>query len=267
MKTFLRKKRSSELDVLQKTTHKSYNLNNNNFKSFENKPLLCSIPRRNQFNTGDSKLIRLFKTFVKFSSTRNSNYFNKSFSLKFFFYSPNGKELALSLNKMFIKWKTFYLLLFNVFYYEISFLVFSNSFFQREILALNWTQFDNPIMCSMFRYIKPFLTLKLGQIVNYGSYLFRILRLNNVSISLVTDLLYHNKTLYYLKLNRFFIIGLTNSSSLYKDVDVVLPINSNSIFTQLFFIRFLVLIKKDSKDAHFKYFRQNWFDLIKILNS
>ena len=103
----------------------------------------------------------------------------------------------------------------------------------------------------MWRFVEPFLFSKVGQIVNYGGLLFRKLKLVGFSIGLITDFLYQNKTIYYLKLNNYFIVSLVSSSSRFKVVDLALPINSPSLFSQLFFIRFLILIKKDA--TSFKY--------------
>jgi hypothetical protein len=150
-----------------------------------------------------------------------------------------------------------------LYYYDIKFLTFSSSFFTKEVLSLNWLSFSNESLRSIWRFIQPFLLFKLGQIVNYGGFLFRKLRLSGLNVALVIDLLYHNKTLYYLNLNHFFVISLISSSSRFKNIDLVLPVNTNSIFSQLFFIRFLLLVRKDSQNTKYSFFKNNWTHLLK----
>ena len=204
---------------------------------------------------------RLFKTFKLFIST---TYYNPNSSLdknyifrdSYYYYGTNFS--TLSLNKVFIIWKNYHYLLFNLFFYDIKLLSFSNSFFINETNALNF--FINKSNLLNFRRINPFIFFTLSQIIDYGDMLFRKLRYNGINTSLVIDTIQHSKTLYYLKYNRFFNIGLVTPSSYSKYLDVYLPVGSNSLFTQLFTIRYFLILKKQANLYSFQ-------DKVKIWDS
>ena len=246
-----------------KFIHKTIKSNNYNLsKQFKN------IPTQPQYITIENykthPMLNLFKTFIRFSLPNGLNYFGKHSSLKYYYLSNSKNLLTSSLNKLYSKWINFYLLFFNIFYYNLNFITFSNSIFNKEITALNWNFFYNKPVYSLWRYIKPFIFFKLGQIVNYGPYLFRKLRLKDFNIGLVIDPQYHSKTLYYLNLCKFFTVSLTFSSSRPRDVDLSLPITTNSIFTQLFFVRLLFLIQKKSSKLDYDNRTTYWANLLKL---
>ena len=71
-------------------------------------------------------------------------------------------------------------------------------------------------------------------------------------LSLILDVSYHNKTIYYLRRAKFYVIGIVPSNFNIKSVDFALPIINDSLTNQLFFIRLILLIKKNIKTYHFK---------------
>ena len=103
----------------------------------------------------------------------------------------------------------------------------------------------------MWRYTRPFLVYKSNKINNYGNFVFRNLRTLGMSIGIVTDVLYHTKTIYYLKRCEFYSIGLVPLIYSAYTVDFALPTAYESLFTQIFFIRFLIQVKKNSSLIEF----------------
>lgn len=233
------------------------------------KPLTLSLSKtKNVVSYEDSsyRMLNLFRLFFRFTLGRATSILNKDFRLKYGLYSSSQFKIAESIDKVFSRWKNFYYLCFNLFYYDIKFITLSSSFFIKEVSSLNWLHFNNSALQSLWRFIKPLILFKPGQIVNYGNLLFKKLKFRNLNISFIIDILYHSKTIYYLKNNNFFIIGLVTSGSRLKTVDLALPINSNSIFTQLFFVRFLISIKKDVDGYKFRNYQLGWLDLVKRLS-
>ena len=255
-------KHLSKSSISKPKTHSFKNLNS----STPLKPIhdLNSLRQKSLFDK-NNKLLNLFRVFIKFSLFRNSRHFTKQDDSKFHYSSPNSNSHSTSLTKAFSKWKNFYYVLFNLSFYGIKFLTFSNSLFTKEIQSLNWTNFTNSILKNMWRFVEPFLFCKVGQIVNYGGLLFRKLKLLGFNISLITDFLYQNKTIYYLKLNNYFIISLVSGSSRFKVVDLALPINSPSLFSQLFFIRFIVIVQRDAFSYKYIQYCDTWNSLTNTL--
>ena len=233
------------------------------------KPLTTPLLNSNStvgYEDSSCQMLKLFRLFFKFTLGRATNILSRDFRLKYSLYSSSQFKIAESIDKIFSRWKNFYYLCFNLFYYNVKFITLSNSFFIKEVSSLNWIHFNNSTLQNLWRFIKPLIFFKPGQIVNYGNLLFKKLKFRNLNVSFVVDILYHAKTIYYLKNNNFFIIGLVSSGSRLKTVDLALPINPNSIFSQLFFIRFLVFIKKDVDRYKFRNYKLGWLDLVKRLS-
>ena len=148
----------------------------------------------------------------------------------------------MSLSKVFVKWKQFYLLMFNLYFYRVNSLLFGTTFFRREILSLNWNL--NSGLRNFWKYVNPFLTFRSTKIFNHGWVLFSTLKLRGYTTAFIFDALYHNKTLYYLRTNNYYTIGLVPTNLSCSSLDFALPSSSDNIFTQLFFIRFILKVRK-----------------------
>ena len=240
--------------------NKNFNLRNAYTKQY-NLRFKTKVPIRPKL-VSQVYTFKLFKVFLKFSLFNGSNYFSKHSALKFNYLSPNIKGSATSLNGLFSKWINLFFLISNIFYYDIRFLTFSNSFFIKEVSTLNWNFFKKSNSKGLWRLTQPFIFFKVSQIVNYGPILFKKLKFKGFNISLIIDPLYHLKTLYYLKNNNMFIISLTSSSSRIKSVDLSIPINTNSVFSQLFFIRLIFSISKNVNFNKYNLYHQTWYKLI-----
>lgn len=108
----------------------------------------------------------------------------------------------------------------------------------------------------MWRYARPFLIHKSNKITNHGYLVFRNLRALGLNVGVVTDVLYHAKTLYYLKRCTFYSLGLVPTIYNAYVVDFALPTAYESIFTQIFFIRFLIRVKQDASLSEFNGLKQ-----------
>jgi len=202
-------------------------------------------------------LIQLFRVFVRTNMTSQSGLTKPHHSFRTFYLSNTAGGLTiLSIPKLFQRWKTFYFLLFNLYYHSVDALTFSPAFFKKEVLSLNWSFHKN--FQFMWRYTRPFLVFKPNKITNHGDFVFRKLRSLGLSVGVVTDVLYHNKTIYYLKRTGFYSIGLVPTIYNAYTVDFAVPTAYDSIFTQIFFVRFLIRIRQDSSAMHFTQLKNLW---------
>lgn len=186
----------------------------------------------------EKDMLALFKIFIKLNvvSANTLTVPHASFRLYFIQNTRGGASIA-SLPKLFNRWKSAYYLIYNLYYYRIDVLTFSPSFFKNEVLSLNWQ--DLYKFKYIWRYTRPFLTLKSNKITNHAEFVFRRLRLLGLSIGLVTDILYHHKTIYYLRRSTFYSIGLVPSIYHINSVDFAIPTTYESILMQIFFVKFL----------------------------
>lgn len=203
-------------------------------------------------------LLKLFTVFVRVNMSSQNELTTPHHTFRSFYLTHmKGGLVIITLTKLFQRWKICYLLLFNLYYHKISVLTFSPSFFKKEVLALNWSFHKN--FQFMWRYTRPFLVHKPNKITNHGDFVFRKLRSLGLSIGVVTDVLYHTKTIYYLRRNSFYSIGLVPTIYNAYTVDFAIPTAYESIFTQIFFVRFLIRTKQDASSVTFANLSNLWY--------
>lgn len=201
----------------------------------------------------------LFKVFLKANSTLGYTTFVPHTSQRAIFIRYGKKGVTFSsLPKLYASWSNMYNLLFNLIFYKVEMLIFSNSFFKNEVLALNWQ--NSNLLNSLWRYVRPFLTYQGLKINDFGNYVFRRLNEYGHSLALVLDIAYHNKTIYYLRRHKFYVIGIVPSNRNIKSVDFAFSIINDTIVNQLFFIRLILLIKKNIKLYKFEQLKSTWLN-------
>jgi hypothetical protein len=119
--------------------------------------------------------LSLLKTFNGYVRTNthigNQIFYNHSSLLFNYFYKTKFGISVTSLPKLFNKWHESYLLLFNLFFFNIEILAFGSAFFKKEILSINWKTFHQ--FQFMWRYTKPLLMFSPNRIFNYGDMVFQ----------------------------------------------------------------------------------------------
>jgi hypothetical protein len=174
----------------------------------------------------------------------------------FFLHHKAGGLITFNIGKLFQKWKMVYFLLYNVFYYKVPSLVFTSPLFKNESLSLNWLEISK--FTSIWRYVKPFLTSKPNKINDNGELIFRKLKFLGMNISLVTDVLYHSKTIYYLRRLNYFNIGLVASTYDAGGLDLALPMVNTSLLSQLMFIRLISVVRQATLIDRLKKLQSFW---------
>ena len=204
-------------------------------------------------------LFKQFKVFLKLNLFSNTTNIKLHYSWSnFFIQNKNSTNLYVSVSKLFIRWKQFYYLMYNIFFYKLKLLFFSNSFFRAEVDSLNWL--NSPAIHSIWRHVSPFLTYKSTKIFNYGWLIFYRLKLLGYNTSLVMDTLYHIKTLYYLNKFNYFTLGLVPVNYASTSLNVALPSSSDNFLTQLYFLQFLTKLKKNNEKLLFQRYSKLWIN-------
>jgi len=216
------------------------------------------VPVSARYIAPDLKLFTIFKSYLKLNSASQGTISTPHASFTQFYLGYRRGGLAvLNVSRLYSRWKEVYYLLFNLFYYELDLLTFSSSFFKHEVLALNW-QFMAQYK-FMWRYTQPFLTLRSTKINIYGDFVFYRLNLLGLNVALVTDVLYHAKTIYYLHRARFYTVGLVPVNYNLNTVDFAIPSASDSILGQVFFLRFLSLTQQNVSESRYSSLKSFWF--------
>lgn len=206
------------------------------------------------------KMLKMFKTFIKLNSNSAHNITTTHFSFKSFYMGHRrGGLVILNTRKLFTRWKDIYHLLFNLFFYKLDMLLFGSSFFKSELLALNWQNMEK--FKFMWRYTRPFLTLKSNKITTYGDFVFSRIGSLGFRLSLLVDVLYHNKTIYYLHRSGFYTMGLVPVNYNMNSVNFAIPTSSDSLMAQIFFIRFTTLVKQSTLTSRYNDLKRLWLSV------
>lgn len=80
----------------------------------------------------------------------------------------------------------------------------------------------------------------------------------NFHTAMILDVFYHAKTIHYLNISGFYTFGLVPTNTSYYTLNFVLPTTQESILSQIFFIRFLLVSKKNVEKSIFNNFFNKW---------
>jgi hypothetical protein len=209
----------------------------------------------------DTKMVNLIRIYIKV----NTFSFSKIIKIhpgwsSFFFKNSSYSVSVVNISKFYNIIKRCYYLIFNLFYYSIAVLSFGNIFFSKEVNSINWN-YIKPIR-GIWRYVNPFLSLKPSKIFNYGRFIFEKIKVNNINTALVLDYFYHRKTFFYLNRCSFYTIALVPTNCSPSVASYSIPSYSDGIFSQLFFIRFIIFIRKESDSYRFQNIKNSWNSLL-----
>lgn len=221
-------------------------------------------PFENSNTSNNYKLFKLFRPYLTLNTVFYTFRYKIHASFAFFFIRHvAGGTSVVSIRKLFTRWKDAYLLLFNLFYYKIDLLVFGTSVFKNELLGLNWDALSR--LKVSWRYTKPFLFHRPNKIDRLGDWLFTRIRIFGINSAFVLDVFYHKKTIHYLHRSGFYTIGAVPTTSHIKSVNFALPTSLDSSLTQLFFLRFTLVVKKQASGFFFNKVYSNWLSFLKLL--
>ena len=197
------------------------------------------------------KILTSFKLYMQVNYTTNFSAIrtHASAAKHFFFFAKQGLMIS-NIHKIFQKWKNIYYLLFNLHFYKVHILTFGTTFFKNEVQSLNWLTSSK--IKFIWRYAHVFIFFSPNKLTNIGNLVFNHLKLAGYNSAVILDATYHKYTLNYLTKLHYYTIGLIPSTTNYKLVDFAIPIASDSIFAQLFFIRLKLNIKRQSLSFFYK---------------
>lgn len=207
-------------------------------------------------------LIQIFFT-VSYVDTNIRNKPHAFFRL-FFLRTLNSREFVFHPTSFFQKWTSIYNFIFNSFYFNFLPLIFSSKFFKKEVLSINW--FFHSLNLSSWRYTSFFFTFYNAIYSQKLFSFYKNLKHRFLSYAFVSDLEYHFRTFFYLKRNKWFILALVPINLNPWMVSFAIPVGQSNFFSQFFFFKFLLLIRKKSALSLFQLKKKNWFYINNILS-
>lgn len=186
-----------------------------------------------------------------FSSFLNLNSWLSNVSLKvhhsfniFYLYNNESNVGWFNVKRVFQTWNNIIIFITNIFYYNLNYLVFGSSYFKYEVLSLNWNSLN--FTKFIWKFSHPFIFFLRNKTTFYNRLFFNYINYLNFKIAFIIDIYYHSRTIYYFNRNNAITIGPVPVSSNFYTLSVSLPVASNLNFSNIFFIRLILKLKKNN---------------------
>ena len=202
--------------------------------------------------------LRLFFLYLAFANGGSDSSYVIHAYWRPFFIRGFGSNVSPYIDpmKLIQRWTHTYHLLYNLFYNQSQMLVFSNKTLRTESSAFNWTQ---PVIhSSLFRYSTPFFWLKNNSYGNDILVMYNKLSDRGLEASFVTDTRYHQQTVFFLRKCGIYTIGLVAYTANPWLLHYPLPVASSTLFTQYFFLKYVIYMKRSALFHCFRQLQQSW---------
>ena len=198
--------------------------------------------------------IQLFNILLKFSCNNTNQFYTPHVNFKTMFIGIiDSKTSMINTSKLFSKWVNTYNLITNIFINKLNIFLFSNKVFKNEILTFNWS------VClldySLFKFSSPYFFLKDSSFSVSSEVVFQRFEKQGLNLVFILDLKHHEKSLHFLKKTSIFVISLTPFNMNPWLVSYSIPVSSNNIFIQYFFIKVLLVLRQYSEINLFYYLK------------
>ena len=205
----------------------------------------------------DSYRNSLFELYLQFTQVSPTAFFKPHGNLlPFFINNLTGNSTFVNVSKTYSRWLQFNQLLENIFINDLKCFIFSVKPLRQECTAFNWTEkcFDY----DLFKKSTPYFFKKDIQFGSDSITIFNRFERAGLSTAFVTDSQYHWKNLYYLRRVGVYTISPTALNSNPWDVHFSLPVGSNNLVSQYFFVKLLISKKHHTKYRKFEQLKLNW---------
>ena len=204
--------------------------------------------------------INLFNLYLHFSNNTTNTFFVPHTNFKPLFISQTSSLTPfINISKLFTKWVNSYNFLLNIFFNKLNMFLFSNKIFKNEIISFNWS--SSLLDYRLFKYSSPYFYMKDTNFGVPSSIIFKRFVKKGLNTTFVLDLKQHEKNLYFLKSINLHVIGLVPYSMNPWLVSYALPVASNNIFIQYFFIKTLLFIKQYSEVQLYNNLKSTWLSI------
>ena len=120
--------------------------------------------------------------------------------------------------------------------------MFSTNYFKYETLSLNWKNANK--LTYLWKYTNSFYFFINNKMTLHNELYFKNLLSKDFRCAFIIDLYYHKNTLHLLNKFKFITVGPVPLSSNLYSLYLSLPVPSNSVFSNLFFFRLILKLKK-----------------------
>jgi len=165
----------------------------------------------------------------------------------------------IAISKFYQRWVTASTLIMNLSFFESSLYAFTHKAFIEESMAFNWQ--NNFMDYRLFKYASQLFYLKDS---SYGNET-RLIYLEEggfpVDAAIVSDVKAHERNLFYLQRSNFFTIGLVPANYDPWVFSFPVPLLSESLLGQYYFLGSLVRLSNLAQSSRFEFFYKSWFNI------
>jgi len=231
--------------------------------------LLSGQPKQPRKYPSQSKLPH-HKTILKINRVFFQSYINiafhtlhkvskvhHSFNSLYVVNSSKGSKVV-NISKLSNVWSRVSTYLYSLYLYNINSLFFGTSFFRQEVLSLNWLQLSNTV--TNYRHSNLLLTTSTSNNNSTNPLIYKLLKLAGITNAVILDFNYHEQTVTALRKLSVFTLALTPTTYDASAVDLALPTSVDSVFTQLFFLKLVVKLRRTVEHDNNSFHKKLWLN-------
>ncbi len=220
-----------------------------NFR-FKNFPEQKTFQFKLYFFSKIISLLFLFNSYVLEASTKLHS------SYKLLFGRRISATLWINNNRFVHTWFNSFSFIYNVFYFNLSPLIFGSHAFKKEILAFNWKFFHSDLILWKFSF--SFFIFKTNSFSKKIDFFYKKIYTLGVDFLFLTDSFYHIKNLYYFNKYKIFTLGLVSGAMDPWLVSFAVPGLVNGFLTEFFFLKNIVFLLQHSSLTKYIFFKKNY---------
>ena len=199
----------------------------------------------------------LFLMYFQFMDNRRTNFFSPHANFKnMFLFDSTKTTVFFNYSRLYMRWTHTYNLLINIFFRELTPVLFATKMFRKEVTAFNWSL--DVLDQGLFKHSSPYFFLKDCNYGDQGRYVFSELERAGLNVSFVTDIKYHEKNVYFLKRFNSYTIGIVPFNMNPWLVSYCIPIATNNIIIEFFFFKLISFIRQFVATQQYTRTRQLW---------
>ena len=200
----------------------------------------------------------LFFMYLDFANITSSQFsrihtHNRGFFLDEDMYPANP---YLNIQKVYKKWVHFHSFLINLFYVHTCIFMYSTKLLKNEVLSFNWSYDLLPY--SLFKQVSNYFFFKGSRYGEQPDIIYNNFLEERIEVAFISDLQYHVKSIFHLKNCGVFLLGPVPYGMSPWSLHYSIPVASNTLFTQYFFIKLLLHIRQMSESLVFLNQKSIW---------
>jgi len=211
------------------------------------------------FIHSNTREFSLFLMYIQFSNSYAGNFVLHAQLRSMFITQEYGSHTVpyINVTKFHARWVNSYNFLFNLFCSNVGLLMFCPKTFKKEALSFNWS--SELLEHTLFKQAAPHFVMKDVSYGEHSTEAFISLRDSGLDVAFLTDIKYHQRTLFYLKTNKIYTIALIPYNMSPWLVHWCILASSNGIYMQYYFIKLLCYIRQQAENYHYNNFKRMWY--------